>query len=214
MSKKLPKTQKRKISETLKKIYASGERKPAMLGKTASKETRKKMSDARIGKKFSIKWRRNMSLAKMGDKNPAKRPDVKKKNSMAQKKWWANPKNKNKILERNKKISETTQGKGGNNWKGGKSFEPYGIEFNNRLKETIRKRDNYRCQECFRHQSELRTKNNNLYKLIIHHIDFNKKNNDLSNLISLCRPCHLQTNFNREKWIDYFQNKINEITNR
>lgn len=94
------------------------------------------------------------------------------------------------------------------NWQGGKSFEPYGLEFNNKLKEQIRKRDNYRCQQCFRHQDELRTKTNRRCKLSIHHIDYNKKNNNPNNLISLCSTCHLQTNFKREDWVNYFHNKM------
>ena len=99
-------------------------------------------------------------------------------------------------------------------WKGGISKELYGMEFNNQLKEQIRKRDNYRCQECFRLQSELRTKSNRTYKLHIHHIDYDKKNNIDSNLISLCRPCHSQTNYDRNDWTNYYQNKVeckNEI---
>ena len=92
-------------------------------------------------------------------------------------------------------------------WKGGISFEPYGLEFNNQLREQIRLRDSYRCQECFRHQDELRTKSNRKYKMNIHHIDFNKQNNNPDNLISLCRNCHAQTLFNREHWIKYYQNK-------
>ena len=91
------------------------------------------------------------------------------------------------------------------NWQGGKSFEPYGLEFNNTLKEQIRKRDGYRCQECFRHQSELRTKTNRKYKLTIHHIDYDKKNNNPENLISLCKSCHGQTNFKRNDWEEYFK---------
>lgn len=93
------------------------------------------------------------------------------------------------------------------NWKDGKSFEPYGIEFNRILKEQIRKRDSYRCQECFRHQDELYGKSGRKYKLHVHHIDYNKKNNENSNLISLCRNCHLQTNFNREDWIKYYKER-------
>lgn len=96
-------------------------------------------------------------------------------------------------------------------WKGGVSKEPYGLEFNKLLKEQIRKRDNFRCQECFRHQDELRDKKNRKYKLLIHHIDFNKKNNSPNNMISLCRDCHLQTNYNREEWTEYFQNKVIKI---
>jgi len=94
------------------------------------------------------------------------------------------------------------------NWQGGKSFEPYGPEFNNKLREQIRNRDSYRCQQCFRHQDELYTKTGRKYKLTVHHIDYNKKNNDKGNLISLCRGCHAQTNFGREDWTNYFNNKL------
>ncbi|HDY67403.1 MAG TPA: HNH endonuclease [Candidatus Scalindua sp.] len=48
-------------------------------------------------------------------------------------------------------------------------------------------------------------------KLHIHHIDYNKQNNDFSNLISLCRSCHAQTNFSKDNWTDYFQNKTGAI---
>lgn len=90
-------------------------------------------------------------------------------------------------------------------WKGGISKEPYGIEFSNLLRERIRRRDKFTCQECGFIQNQLG------YKLIVHHIDFNKKNNHPSNLISLCRSCHAQTNYNRNDWIEYFQNKVNGI---
>jgi len=88
------------------------------------------------------------------------------------------------------------------NWSGGKSFEPYDVRFNEKLKEKIRKAYHYRCQQCFRHQDELKR------KLAIHHIDFNKKNNEPSNLIPLCVVCHSQTNFNRANWTDYFKDKV------
>ena len=101
-----------------------------------------------------------------------------------------------------KKISISLMGNKNPNWKGGKWLEVYPQEFNNKLKEQIRKRDNHRCQECFRHQDELRK------KLQVHHIDYNKKNNNLNNLISLCSVCHGQTNFKRENWINYFQNQL------
>ena len=94
------------------------------------------------------------------------------------------------------------------NYMGGKSFEPYGIEFNNRLKENIRKRDCYRCQQCFRHQDELYYKSGKKYSLIVHHIDYNKQNNSPENLISLCHSCHLQTNYERKDWTNYFNNKL------
>ena len=93
-------------------------------------------------------------------------------------------------------------GKKSPNWQGGKSFEPYGLKFNERLKEQIRKRDNHRCQECLHSQKWLG------YKLPIHHIDYNKQNNNPNNLISLCKNCHGKTNFEREDWIKYFKIKV------
>jgi hypothetical protein len=42
---------------------------------------------------------------------------------------------------------------------------------------------------------------------------YDKRNNNINNLISLCRPCHAKSNYNREKWIEYFKNKEeNDVT--
>ena len=88
-------------------------------------------------------------------------------------------------------------------WQGGISFEPYGIEFNNQLREQIRERDNHICQLCSLPQ--------NGRKLAIHHIDYDKHNNDSDNLIALCNICHVRTNTNREYWEKHFAIKINEV---
>jgi 5-methylcytosine-specific restriction endonuclease McrA len=88
------------------------------------------------------------------------------------------------------------------NWQGGISFEEYPYEWKDDLKESIRKRDNYICQLCGVHQDEL--KNGQLEKLDIHHKDYNKKNLNPDNLISLCRSCHVKTNYNREYWLKLF----------
>jgi len=45
----------------------------------------------------------------------------------------------------------------------------------------------------------------NKKQLDVHHINYNKKNCDINNLVSLCRSCHMKTNFNREYWIKYFE---------
>jgi len=88
-------------------------------------------------------------------------------------------------------------GEGAPNWRGGKSFEPYLPEFNTRLKERIRERDNYQCQLC---KTEI-----NWRALPIHHIDYDKTNNEEQNLITLCDYCHKRTNFNRDYWKNYFK---------
>ena len=100
-----------------------------------------------------------------------------------------------------RKMSEKKRfifiGKGNPNWQGGISFLPYSKDFNDLLKEEIRKRDNFKCQKCFKQQDNLRDTKNKHYKLIVHHIDLNKNNNAQRNLISLCRECHLKTHFEK-----------------
>uniref|UniRef100_A0A6H1ZX55 Putative homing endonuclease n=2 Tax=viral metagenome TaxID=1070528 RepID=A0A6H1ZX55_9ZZZZ len=48
-------------------------------------------------------------------------------------------------------------------------------------------------------------------KLTIHHIDYNKKNNDELNLISLCRKCHSKTGGKRKYWQNYFKEKVQRL---
>lgn len=72
----------------------------------------------------------------------------------------------------------------------------YGSEFDSSLKEQIRFRDNYKCKICGCSQLE------NGKQLDVHHIDYNKKNNNINNLIALCKSCHMKTNANRDYWIN------------
>jgi 5-methylcytosine-specific restriction endonuclease McrA len=93
-------------------------------------------------------------------------------------------------------------------WNGGSSGLPYDKGFSRTIREAVRRRDNYRCQQCFRHQDELFNAKGKRYKLVVHHVDYNKKNSLMENLISLCRNCHSQTNFKRQDWINYFKGKV------
>lgn len=99
-------------------------------------------------------------------------------------------------------VSEETKlklkGEKNPRWLGGKSFEPYSIDWTQTLKQSIRERDNYVCQLC---NKLLINK-----KACVHHIDYNKTNNNLENLITLCSCCHTKTNFNRLMWIERFKN--------
>lgn len=105
-------------------------------------------------------------------------------------------------------LSENTNGEKSSNWQGGKSFEPYGVEFNNNLKEAIRQRDGYKCQICGCSELE------NIRKLPVHHIDYDKTNNHPDNLIALCDGCHSKTGVNRQKWIRYFARKNEKVKDR
>jgi len=94
------------------------------------------------------------------------------------------------------------------NWKGGISFEPYSHEFNEKLKKQIKIRDNFTCQLCREFIPRFISKEK---CLAIHHIDYNKKNNNPENLISLCNYCNSTVNKSREEWTTNFREKINEM---
>lgn len=87
-------------------------------------------------------------------------------------------------------------------WKGGISFDPYTKEFNSKLKKQIRIRDSFTCQLCSAPE--------NGENHTCHHIDYNKKNSKPDNLILLCRLCNSRVNHNREYWINYFKEILDE----
>ena len=178
-------------------------------GKQMSQEYIEANRQGHLGKKLSEKTKRNMSIAHLGNKSftgktfteehLANLSKAKKgkpfseshRNNLAA--AWQNP-------EVYAKRSAAHKGDKNPQWRDGLSYEPYSPEFNDELKEQVRKRDNYTCQFCGIQE--------NGTKLHPHHIDYNKKNNIPFNLISLCRSCHAKTNFNREHWTEYFQNII------
>ena len=90
-------------------------------------------------------------------------------------------------------------------WQGGISFEKYTIDWTKTLKKAIKERDKYICQICGIHQEDYKK------MLDIHHIDYNKKNCNSNNLITLCRSCHTKTNFNRNKWVKCFKEKYGKF---
>jgi len=109
------------------------------------------------------------------------------------KEWW-------------QKISEAGIGRSAGeknpNWRGGISGKPYSFNFISELREKIRERDNYQCQICAKKEESLIGYDR---KLPVHHIDYDKTNDNSENLITLCHSCHSKTSFNREYWKYYFQ---------
>jgi hypothetical protein len=201
------------IDECKKRIsYRKGKTYKEIFGEEKSIEMKKKSSQSHSGQHSSVKteFKKGLIPWNKGKKGLQVAWNKGKKWS----EWLSEECAKNSVANLvsagwNKGLDcPQWSGENNGNWNGGSSFEPYGREFNRRLKEQIRMRDNYRCQECFRHQDELYTKKGKKYKLIVHHIDYDKKNNNPDNLISLCRSCHLQTNYERNDWTDYFQNKL------
>ncbi len=181
------------------------------LGKKLSKEHRKKISESRIGKTGSnkgkhwkIKDKSNM-IGKSGEKNgfygKHHSEETKAKLSISHLKnpsrYWLGKKRPSLSEETKKKMSKSISGKNHWNWQNGKSLEPYSIDWTITLKISIRERDKYTCQICGEKQNEK--------AFSIHHIDYDKKNCNPINLITLCKKCHAKTNFNRDKWIQYFK---------
>jgi len=140
-------------------------------------------------KPLSEETKKKISLANTGKKAPR---EVRLKMSIAKKKnpirYWLGKKRLDMIGEKN------------HSWNGGISFKPYTVDWTETLRRSIRERDHYTCQLC------------NQYGYSVHHIDYDKKNCNPENLITLCRKCHLKTNFNRENWIKYFDNKYKRLT--
>ncbi len=170
-------TTRQKISDGLKNRIFSEEHKrkisEALKGKKASQEIKDKMSKSHIGlntwmkgKKLSTTIRDKISRANKGKK----------------------------LLDRTKqKLSEQKRGEKNPQWRGGKSFEPYSVDWTKTLKKSIRERDKYTCQICGKEPS-----------VYVHHIDYNKKNCNPNNLIILCQKCHPKTNGNRDYWTNLF----------
>lgn len=94
---------------------------------------------------------------------------------------------------KNKGHERTRTGRESNLWHGGISFGKYGHEFNDRLKNSTRKRYKYVCQSCGDSGNA------------VHHLDYDKKNNYPENLIVLCARCNVKVNWNRDYWARYFR---------
>lgn len=86
------------------------------------------------------------------------------------------------------------------NWRGGTSHLPYPYEFDEELKQTVRVIWGNVCAFC--------SEEPNGENLSTHHIDYNKKNNELSNLLPLCRNCHSYTLSKRNFWLGYFRREV------
>ena len=171
-----------------------------IFGKEKGKEMKKECSERQKGRK--VNWGNKISIGvenahkrkqfgykkgeQKGIKNPMKRPEVRKKQKQNVKRGKDNYFAQH-IFSKEKNW----------NWKSGISYEPYGFEFNEELKKLIRKRDNSKCQICGKYGKD------------VHHIDYNKKNNDPKNLITLCHKCHSKTGHNRKIWLHYFKEMLN-----
>lgn len=191
----------------------------AKKGKKLSMEHCKKLSEVRRGRKFTDEHKANLSKANKGTISWAKG----KKFTDEHKKKIGEGRLKRKALlgylhspETRAKMSIAFKGvhageknpmfgKSGElapGWMGGKSFEPYSSDWTKTLRHSIRQRDNFTCQECDKKQTSV--------TFSVHHIDYDKKNCNPTNLITLCPSCHGKTTVgDREYWKNLFKKLIN-----
>ncbi len=151
----------------------------ALTGISRSPQTRAKIRAARAKQTFSAETREKMAARLRG------KPSM---NS-----------GKKAALEAKARMSAAQSGERNARWLGGISRGEYAWTFDRKLKDAIRRRDGYRCRMC----GELQAKGQPA--LDVHHIDYDKKNSDPVNLISLCKSCHTRTNTNREHWKTAFR---------
>ena len=212
--------------ETRKKISEnhadfSGENHP-MYGKHHSEETRQKMSEAK--QNMSEETKLKMSKAKMNmseetkqkicsnhaDMSGKNNPNYGKHISDYQKQRLSET-HRGKILsiEIRQKIANSLKGEKNPSWKGGISFEPYCIKFDDEFKERVRDFFNRCCYVCGKNEIE------NKGKLCVHHVTYDKEMccDDSKPLFApLCRSCHAKTNFNRDYWQEFFTISLEYLT--
>lgn len=219
---KLIEETRKKISEAMKGRKFSEEHKKniskslKLLRRHISEAQKKLLKEYRTGSHLSEETKIKISEGLRGEKNPnwGKRGELSPifgrfsgiKNPM----WgMVSPmKGRHHSEEAKKKLSEAHKGKNNGligekhpNWQGGKSFEPYTTDWTITLKRSIRERDNYTCKIC----GKIQGKGERVFP--VHHIDYNKNNCNPNNLITLCLRCHLETNYNRTYWINYFNGR-------
>ncbi len=205
---------KKRRDEAVKKVMQSDEY------RSRQSETMKRVCNTeenknRVSKQAKGNWdqdtNRKVELSKrMKEKWKSKKE--RKKQSQMMLKVWKNDEYKKKRKEGMEKpgVSEKialggAKRKGFNNgaWNGGTGCAPYStIWGNSEFKESIKERDNFKCKhpDCW-NKSKI---------LVLHHINYDKKDCDPENLITLCNSCNLRVNVNREYWMKYFSGILEE----
>ena len=194
----------RKFTEEHKKKIGDGnrgiKRTPAQIqvnakvhtGLHPSKKTRQKMSKALKGHLVSDLTKRRIVTTRKRNGSYKVSEKTRRKISLSIKQKWQSIAYRNKLSNAN-----------GSNWLGGLDARAYSFSFNCSLRTKIKERDRFTCQN---------PKCKGLSKLLhVHHIDYNKKNSNPNNLITVCAVCHAESGTNRSRWKRYYQNIIKHL---
>jgi hypothetical protein len=90
------------------------------------------------------------------------------------------------------------------NYIDGRSFLSYSNQFV-KIRRNILDRDNHTCQNCNIIEKDYFQLHH--VGLDVHHIDYDKSNNDFYNLITLCHNCNIKANYDRIFWKKFYLNK-------
>jgi len=152
-------------------------------GRKKTAEHRMKIGLSNLGKHFDNR----------GHLGHPHSPEAKAKIGMA------NRGRKQSLEEKAKRSITRRRGEKSHLWRGGTSTS-YNSGFNNDLRAIVRERDGYLCQnpKCYLPENGCAHD--------VHHVDYDKRCNDPTNLITLCHRCHSKTNRGRrDYWTEYYQ---------
>ena len=192
-----------------------------------TEETRVKLSESHKGERGSMYGRRgkdhpafgrcgekNWMFGRTGEKNPmfGKHHTEESRRKMVEGRTGEKNPNfgKPRSEETKKKIGKANSvyiGEMASNWKGGISFEPYCVKFNEEFRRRVRAFFGNECVECHKTVEE------NGQNMIVHHVNYDKMMccNDVKPLfVTVCRSHNAVANFNREYWQEHFTLIINE----
>jgi len=184
----------------------------AKKGWNHTEESKRKISVSKMGTHHTEESKMKMSISRKGrpswSKGLTKETDIRvanisksKMGKMPSGSTWNNGLSKltdSRLAKMAVLKTITTIGSKNSNWRGGLSFYPYGIGFNKQIKTRVRERDNYTCQYPGCGLMENGTAHD------VHHIDYDKNNNQDGNLITLCRHHNGKVNSHRDDWEEYF----------
>ena len=142
--------------------------KESLKGRTVGIKTRMKISKANTGNTHDAETRRKIS-ENMGDMSGENNPFY----------------DESHTIETRRQISEIDRPSGEDHWwwKDGTGGSDYPDDFWF-ARKIARERDDFTCRVCGITEEECGR------ELDVHHRDSDKTNNELSNLLSLCRSCH------------------------